>query len=119
VITVLKFAKKFHKILMASLLHVTSEKSQDAAGQTGIYTGQVRVDSGKPEGKGIMEYSQGPLHQYDGDWSSGLWEGQGTCTLKNGDEYKGEFVQHERHGNGAYTVSSTPSPSVWSIFRSA
>lgn len=88
-----------------SLLQVTAQKSKDAVGQEGIFSGQVRVDSGTPQGTGTMEYAEGPIQTYDGDWDDGFWHGQGSCALKNGDTYKGEFVSHERHGNGEYTVS--------------
>jgi len=90
-----------------SLLQVTAQKSKDAVGQEGIFSGQVRVDSGTPQGTGTMEYAEGPIQTYDGDWDDGFWHGQGSCALKNGDTYRGEFVSHERHGNGEYTWVSS------------
>jgi hypothetical protein len=98
-----------------SALQVTAQKVNDAVGQSGSYTGQVNVDSGLPHGKGTMAYSssssssetQTMIQQYEGEWQQGYWHGQGICILQNGDVYQGEFVQHERHGNGEYTWKTT------------
>eukprot|EP00526_Cylindrotheca_closterium_P000096 CAMPEP_0113624438 /NCGR_PEP_ID=MMETSP0017_2-20120614/12593_1 /TAXON_ID=2856 /ORGANISM="Cylindrotheca closterium" /LENGTH=862 /DNA_ID=CAMNT_0000534459 /DNA_START=96 /DNA_END=2681 /DNA_ORIENTATION=+ /assembly_acc=CAM_ASM_000147 len=95
----------------SSFLQVTAQKMHDAVGQSGVYTGQIHVDSGLPHGRGTMEYvtpenvQANPnmiVANYEGEWQRGFWQGHGLCVLKNGDSYTGEFVQHERHGNGEY-----------------
>ena len=89
---------------MSLLLNVLNQSMKDSVGQPGHYSGQVNVESGLPHGKGSMDYSgDNAIAKYEGDWNEGYWEGQGTCHLDNGDVYKGEFVHHERHGNGEYS----------------
>ncbi|KAL3938987.1 MAG: hypothetical protein SGBAC_006200 [Bacillariaceae sp.] len=109
----------------ASSLQVASQQMNDAVGQAGVYIGQIDVASGLPQGRGSMNYvtpdnSNGNgngngnnttssvsnpnmiVASYEGEWQAGFWQGHGICVLKNGDSYTGEFVQHERHGNGEY-----------------
>lgn len=109
--------KRPNKNNTMSTLQVTAQKIKDAVGQSGSYTGEVNVDSGLPHGSsGTMIYDSSStsssadndttyskIQQYQGEWHQGFWHGQGTCELQNGDIYQGEFVQHERHGNGEYT----------------
>lgn len=41
--------------------------------------------------------------RYEGSWSSGKRDGQGTFTLANGSVYKGGFRFGKLHGDGRWT----------------
>eukprot|EP00934_Nitzschia_sp_Nitz4_P002641 Nitzschia sp. Nitz4//scaffold104_size75438//43123//45732//NITZ4_005659-RA/size75438-processed-gene-0.75-mRNA-1//-1//CDS//3329532395//2631//frame0 len=92
------------------ILQVHHQSLKDASQNQGMYTGAMHVPTGTPHGQGEMLYTSSQsssdqadaVKSYKGMWEFGLWEGQGFCTLQNGDTYQGTFVQGERHGSGLY-----------------
>lgn len=67
----------------------------------GVYTGEIDLDTKKPDGSGIMYYSDGNV--YDGSWKNGKPDGTGLMTYKNGDTYDGQWKDGKRDGYGTYT----------------
>ncbi|HYM95530.1 MAG TPA: hypothetical protein VET23_15435, partial [Chitinophagaceae bacterium] len=63
----------------------------------GTYTGDCK--KGKANGK---EKAVG-VDTYEGEFRSGLPDGEGTYTWNNGDIFKGHFVKGVRDGKGAFT----------------
>lgn len=63
--------------------HVKEAKMVDPYGDSGIYTGQIHVDSNgrpKPHGKGTMKYNDGRV--YVGEWDQGkLVSGRRTFSI--------------------------------------
>ena len=50
---------------------------------------KVDVESGEPNGLGIMIYSNGS--KYIGEWKNGKMDGQGTFTFPIGNKYVGKY----------------------------
>ncbi len=69
-------------------------------GETVIMEGHF--EAGKMHGYGVMENQETRL-SYAGDWSDGHWNGIGSRTDPAGHEYKGEFKDSLRHGQGTQT----------------
>lgn len=66
--------------------------------------GQFR--DGQPNGKVMVEYGEGSkLSTYEGTMRDGLWSGEGTLWLRNGDQYVGELLAGAKHGAGTYTFA--------------
>ena len=55
----------------------------------------------KPEGQGIMKYSDGGI--YDGNWENGIRQGEGIMKYNNGDIYDGDWEDGKKCGKGTYT----------------
>jgi hypothetical protein len=72
------------------LVHVQDLEILDPSGRPGNFTGTICKDSGKPQGKGRLEYP-GTDQSYEGDWNQGFWSGYGKHVKANGDIYQGHF----------------------------
>lgn len=66
----------------------------------GTYTGEIDLETKKPDGSGMMYYSDGSM--YDGNWKNGLPDGDGEMTYQNGDTYNGQWKEGKREGYGTY-----------------
>ncbi|XP_012560076.2 radial spoke head 10 homolog B isoform X1 [Hydra vulgaris] len=55
---------------------------------------------GKRHGKGILYYDDSGESYYDGDWYEDKQQGYGVRRYKNGNIYKGQFFEYQRHGTG-------------------
>lgn len=86
---------------------VVNQSLQDAAGETGHYTGLVTVsDPPLPHcaAGGEMRYSDGSGRYYKGGWHMGQWHGtvRNEAQFPNGDSYVGTYRLDQRHGPGLY-----------------
>lgn len=68
------------------------------------YTGEIDKQ-GRPHGEGTAEFSGGEKKSYSGGWVHGIMEGEATYVFKNGDTFKGRFVNGMYH-EGRYTFAS-------------
>lgn len=69
-----------------------------------FYNVNSKVAEGEIDNKNIgklMRY----LISYDGEFSSGKFEGKGNIVFSNGDKFKGVFSQGIAHGEGLYLTS--------------
>ena len=67
-----------------------------------------RWDNGKPEGLGNFVYPEFKHEKtYRGKWVDGKKTGFGFLTMKDGNEYFGDFEQDEMTGNFAFFQSSS------------
>lgn len=66
--------------------------------QGATYSGYVN-EQYQPHGKGTMKYSDGK--EYKGDWVNGIKQGQGTMKYNNG-IYEGEWKNDKKDGKGTY-----------------
>ena len=64
----------------------------------GIYTGELI--SGKPGGKGKVQYENGDT--YEGSFVKGLRQGEGSFTAADGSRYEGNWTKNERNGRGTF-----------------
>ena len=68
------------------------------------------IEKGKKEGSWVGYYDNGELRYSvnfkNGDWEVGSYNGQGTFTYSNGDQYLGEFKDGKKHGQGNYAFSN-------------
>ena len=62
------------------------------------YEGEMK--NGRPDGKGIMIYSNGNI--YKGEFKKGRPDGKGIMTYSNGNKYEGEWKKGFRKGKGIY-----------------
>ncbi|KAG7356436.1 MORN repeat-containing protein [Nitzschia inconspicua] len=116
------------------LLDVKHQVVEDALGNSGVYTGQLDVESNRPHGTGEMQYSLldnddknsssntgiSPtlVASYKGSWEKGYWQGHGTQTLNNGDSFVGDFDQSKRtFGEYRWNEQSSPSTNNGPIVR--
>jgi len=67
-----------------------------------IYKGDV--ENGKPNGLGVITYSDG--HKYVGEFKDGKKHGQGTYTSPVGTKYVGEWKEENYDGQGTETLSN-------------
>lgn len=74
---------------------------------SGTYSGYINPETGKPNGKGKMEYKTGEV--YDGEWEEGIRSSYGTMMYKNGDRYGGSRGNGMRNGHGTYTWADNKS----------
>lgn len=44
--------------------------------------------------------------EYKGQFTRGVFDGEGELKFKNGDVYKGEFLNGQKHGQGKYSYKS-------------
>lgn len=65
------------------------------------YSGYYNTETEKPEGQGIMKYSDGGI--YDGNWENGIRQGEGIMKYNNGDIYDGDWEDGKKCGKGTYT----------------
>lgn len=70
----------------------------------GTYTGYVDQESGQPDGKGTMVYTDG--NKYNGEWKNGQCHGDGEMIYANGDTYDGQWQNGVKSGYGVYTWSN-------------
>ena len=42
----------------------------------------------------------------NGEWETGSYNGEGTVTYENGDQYIGQFIGDQKYGQGTYTFST-------------
>lgn len=69
----------------------------------GHYTGELICD--EPDGYGkFIDFYDG--RTYEGNWSHGVKEGQGTMKMINGTKYVGEWRNDKFNGNGTLTKKS-------------
>src|SRR5438045_1091784 len=91
------------KLSFTFTLLVTGAKlfSQDCVVESdslkGTYAGDCRKGKASGHGKAIG------ADIYEGEFSSGLPDGEGTYTWRNGDSYKGKFQKGLKNGSGVYT----------------
>lgn len=72
--------------------------------KNGKYIGQFK--GGQPHGSGVFKNKKG--YSYDGEWVDGIKNGYGIETHKKGYfEYKGQFENNQRNGNGKITYRNT------------
>ena len=72
------------------------------------YTGEVN-DNNKPDGKGVAKYTDSVKDTYKGKFKNGVRvDDNGELTFKNGDSYKGTFVD-DHFGEGTYTIAEDKS----------
>jgi hypothetical protein len=68
----------------------------------GKYTGQIK--NNKPEGKGKIVFYDSMYHSYDGEWTDGKMNGEGTLIYNNKYKsetfYKGQFNNNMKNGVG-------------------
>ncbi|MDE6487892.1 MAG: hypothetical protein K2L46_01290 [Paramuribaculum sp.] len=91
------------------------------------YTGPVNA-SGLPEGTGSADYRNGQWKSYEGEWSEGVWNGNGKLVYANGDIFEGSFdngsfnegkymIQPDSAGKGSYFTGTfkngTPFNGTW------
>lgn len=74
---------------------------QDTHGKAAYYTGGICVRSGKPHGKGCMQWEvSGEI--YDGGWFEGQRHGLGLTTFATGDCHEGNYADDKKNGPGTY-----------------
>ncbi len=72
------------------------------------YTGEVNENM-KPDGKGVAKYTDSVKDTYKGKFKNGVRvDENGELTFKNGDSYKGTFVD-DHFGEGTYTIAEDKS----------
>jgi hypothetical protein len=76
-------------------------------GNTGLYTGELDSDTGKPSGTGTILYASGPLKgfRYEGNWFAGFKQGPGKLTGPEY-EYEGSFRGDQPEGHGVKKYKS-------------
>ena len=81
-------------------------KTDQPLGEGAVYTGQMKKVDGTyiKHGKGTQTWQDGA--KYNGDWRSGMAEGEGVFYHANGDVYTGEFYQDRANGFGVYVHSN-------------
>lgn len=72
----------------------------------GVYTGDCK--KGKASGKGKAVGTD----TYEGDFKSGVPDGEGIYTFKNGDVFKGHFSKGYRDGKGIFVYKRTSGDST-------
>ena len=82
-------------LVLCSSFLFSQECSVEKGSLKGTYTGDCK--NGKANGKGKATGTD----SYEGDFKSGLPEGQGTYTWANGSRYTGKFVKGLKEGKGA------------------
>lgn len=72
------------------------------------YTGEVN-DNNRPHGQGTAKYKDADKDTYTGRFENGMRvDDNATLTFKNGDTYKGSFVD-DQFGEGVYTIAADKS----------
>ena len=93
---------------VAEVATVENEPIYGSDGVAFFYTGQVDADK-KPNGKGTARYNDQDKDTYTGHFENGMRvDANATLTFKNGDTYKGSFV-NDQFGEGVYTIAADKS----------
>lgn len=75
-----------------------SDGSPSTTGVDGSYAGGWDQENGRPQGQGVMKWSNGIT--YDGLWKDGRYNGFGTKSYSKGGGYAGFWKDGQRHGHG-------------------
>ena len=103
----------FSTLMAATLLQAHAQKmvvGSCTLKDGGIYTGELV--SGKPGGKGRVQYSNGDT--YEGSFVKGMRHGEGIFTAADGSRYEGNWTKNERNGRGTfYAVNNNRYVGLW------
>ena len=78
------------------------KKDQLMSGQ-GLVRYKYRYSSKELETKDNESNFERTGDEYEGNFSNGLFNGQGKLTYQDGDTYDGEFLSGKKHGQGTYS----------------
>jgi hypothetical protein len=75
--------------------------------KTVFYEGEVDQNS-RPHGEGNLRvlWDDGNEAFYVGQFKDGLYHGRGQMTYAGGAVYEGDWVNHEKHGEGTYNFAN-------------
>lgn len=99
--------KSFLVLFFLSPVHnflISQECSVEQEALKGTYTGDCK--KGKAHGKGKAVGTD----TYEGDFKSGLPDGEGVYTWSNGNSYKGSFEKGLKDGHGILNIKSPDRP---------
>ena len=77
--------------------------------EDGVYVGEIK--KGKPNGKGILKYTNGS--RYVGEFKEGKYQGQGMLTCCDSTTYEGEWEDNHMHGRGRLIIGDDVQEGFW------
>jgi len=77
--------------------------------EDGVYVGEIK--KGKPNGKGILKYTNGS--RYVGEFEEGKYQGQGMLTCCDSSTYEGEWEDNHMHGKGRLIIGDDVQDGFW------
>ena len=80
-------------------IQVENQEIVDPYGEEGVYSGALSLNTGMPNGRGLLEYHKNG-RWCEGDWLHGRLTGYGRLSNGSGDNYEGQLKNDHFHGYG-------------------